>query len=61
MQSKQEKLHISNEKNEDERNKIFHDLDIDAKTVEELVERIENNLDDNNKKLKKITMSHKKV
>ena len=54
LQSKQEKLHISNEKNEDERNKIFHDLDIDAKTVEELVERIENNLDDNNKKLKKI-------
>ena len=32
LQSKQEKLHISNEKNEDERNKIFHDLDIDAKT-----------------------------
>lgn len=58
LQSKQEKLHISNEKNEEERNKLFNDLEVDAKVMEEIVEKIEKTLDNNNEKLKKIRVEY---
>ena len=61
LQLKQEKLYNANIKNEEDRNKLFHDLEIDAKSMEEIVIKIEKNLDNNNEKLKNIREEYVKA
>ena len=61
LQLKQEKLYNANIKNEEDRNKLFHDLEIDAKSMEEIVTKLEKSLDNNNEKLKNIREEYVKA
>ena len=54
IQKEQEKLCNSNFTQEDERNKIFNDLDGDPEEIETKLRKIENAIDKNNERLKEI-------
>lgn len=54
IQKEQEKLCNSNFTQEDERNKIFNDLDGDPEEIEIKLRKIENTIDKNNERLKEI-------
>ena len=54
IQKKQEKLCATNEKLEEERNRLFNLLDENPSTLENKLEKIENALDKNNDELKKL-------
>lgn len=54
IQKKQEKLCATNEKLEEERNRLFNLLDENPSTIENKLEKIENTLEKNNEELKKL-------
>ena len=54
IQKTQEKLCATNEKLEEERNRLFNLLDENPSTIENKLEKIENTLEKNNEELKKL-------
>lgn len=54
VQKEQEKLYNSNSIQEEERNKIFSDLDGNPEEIETKLRKIENTLDQNNERLKEV-------